>query len=169
MAREKDRPDDLEQLLSLLRQPDSWPSLNADTLASLVQLVCAGHGQSPSGETLLSIAPLYRVFADRTDAAFRIGVEQRTVVEAVLQGVTSADALVPFIVFDDAASVISSASLDLAVLQEPDEASGPFTGPLTLLAKALPESGMAEHTRAGILVGLYSSQCSSASSVSKQA
>jgi hypothetical protein len=123
--------------LSLLRQPDSWPTLSPETLASLVQFVCAGHGQSPSGETLSSIEPLYRVFAERTTTDFRAAVEQ-SVVEAILQGVTSADALVPFIVFDDAATIISSASLDFAVLQEPDEALGPFTGPLTLLGRASP-------------------------------
>jgi hypothetical protein len=154
MAREQQGPDAyLQQLLSLLRQPDSWPALDPDTLATLVQFLCAGHGQSPSGETLAAIAPLYRVFRERTTTDFRAAAEQ-SVVEAVLQGVTSADALVPFIVLDDDVTVISSASLDLAVLQQPDQTIGPFTGPLTLLGRASPESGLAEHTRAGILTGL---------------
>jgi hypothetical protein len=143
----------LQQLLSLLRQPESWPTLDPDSLSDLVQFLCLGHGQSPNGETLVTIGPLYAVFRQRTTADFRVAVEQ-SVVGAVLEGVSSADALVPFIVFDDNIGVISGASLDLAVLQKPDEALGPFTGPLSLLGRASPESGLAEHTRAGILVGL---------------
>jgi hypothetical protein len=153
MARKRREPQaEVERLQALLADPDTWPTLDAETLGDLVLLLCIHHGVSPSGKSFGMIGPVYAVLRDRAPPEFRSRLEQR-VVEAVLGGVL-AEALVPFIAFDTSLTVISSAALDYAVLMLPDEEAGIYTGALQLQVRAKPESGLPELTRTGILMGL---------------
>lgn len=142
-----------EQLAALLQKPELWDTLDADTLAALVQIVCAVYGSAPDPGKLAGVAALYRTFQERASPDVRKATEP-SIVGVILHGHSTAAALLPFLAFDDDVGVISSAALDFAVLHDVSEGEDPFIGPRSLLEMATPESGLPEPTRAGILTGL---------------
>ena len=86
------------------------------------------------------MAPLYAVFAERCDEEFR-GQVEKMLVQSVIQG-AGVNALLPFLLLDPDLSVISTATLDYAVLCEPTEEDGLLTGPKILLDFARQEGGL---------------------------
>jgi hypothetical protein len=149
---EADLGPEMERLLALADQPQSWPTLDPETLGGLVRLLCLCFGIAPAPEQLGRLGPLYEVFLARASRDDRLRTE-RAVAGEVLQG-ASAGALFPIMNLDTDLAVISTAALDFAVLAQPEEALGEFTGPRLLLAHAGPGSGVPERNRAGILMGL---------------
>lgn len=153
MAKRRKQPLHLEQIVELLEQPDRWSKVDELTLGSLVCFQSLTVGVTADLARLPNMAPLYTVFAERCDEEFREQVE-KMVVQSVCQG-AGVNALMPFILLDPDLSVISTAALDYAVLCEPTDEDGPFTGPKIMLVFAGREGGLKdEYTRAGILTGL---------------
>jgi hypothetical protein len=141
-----------ERIRATLAQPESWPSLDLDALSGLVQWQCFTYGVTSEQKEFDAMQPLYRVFRARASVDVRKETEQ-AIVEGILKG-APAQSLLPIIGFDTNLSVISSATLDMAVLEQPDEHFGPFAGPRRAFKLVAAGNALPDHTRTGVLMGL---------------
>src|SRR5262245_2795035 len=98
--------DPNERLQQLADCPESWHIVDKSTLSQLVMWQCWNYGAYCTAELLYAIKPLYAVFRDRCPVNLRLQTEQMVVMGVVDR--IPARALVPFQIFEDELSVISS-------------------------------------------------------------
>ncbi|MFO0877580.1 MAG: hypothetical protein U0840_09410 [Gemmataceae bacterium] len=140
-------------LVRLLDAPEAWLEVDDATLKNLFALQCHRYSLNQSRRAMELCGQMYDELERRLDPGERLGVERR-LVSLVAAGHAGNGVLVPFIFYDPALTVVSTATLDYAVLEPPDADHGPFAGVQKMLGLARPASGLEEPTRAGILQGL---------------
>lgn len=142
-----DYPD--EDHLKLAGRPEVYTALDLDDLERLLGYTIAIYGGTRDPELILTLLPLYRYWAGKVAPWSRMNV-YREVLQCVLSGQISAQALLPFLRVDSDSSVVSTATVDLAMLW-PIKNDDPLTGPKTIVAMI--SKGEMENP-AGALAGL---------------
>lgn len=131
------------------RSPDTWGSMPDQEFQHMVFLACLTYERHPE-RTLR----MFRLF---TDMARRFGVLERfhllgTVTAFIEEGRATAEALMPFILFDESDAIIAAAAREFALLyQSPSEL--PVAGAALLLAR-LDEAQALPTRRAPVIAGL---------------
>lgn len=133
------------------RQPESWPQMPDQAFQHMAFLACLTYHKHPD-RTLR----MFRLFAD---LAKRFSVPERlsllgTVWAFVEEGRASAEALMPFVLFDESDAIIAAAAREFAVLHlSPSEA--PLSGAAFLLAR-LDQVAALPSRKAPVIAGLVS-------------
>lgn len=144
----------MAELQALADQPERWTTVDPEQLRMLTYLELNRYGITNDGDMVPKLMHLYGVLAQCSSMHERMDLLAR-ITEAIDEGVVSNNALMPFIYVDPDFTVISTASLNLAVLM-PLENENPMTGPRYLRHMAEDLTAPDEHqtNRLGILSGL---------------
>lgn len=141
---------DHEKSLSLLRNPSLWPGTRTRELLGNLSYYSMLLGDSYSDDFLEEIRPYYWYVAERTTVKERLDLLLQ-LAELAERRVTGLGCLQPFLSADEDPAVISTASLNLAVLI-PLVDGDPLTGPREVLR--FTEGADTDATYAGILQGI---------------
>lgn len=144
-------PDSPLDAFKAIGNPASWDALTAEQLRALAFVRLASYGRTKDASEVPEIQRLYSLLLERVDATGRLRLEQ-SVSQFIEEGKTSTLALLPFVLADTDAGIISTATIDTAMLMR--RSSGdPLTGPRHL-AGQLDRPDLPEARRVAILSGL---------------
>lgn len=140
-----------EAVKKAMRDPDSWEHLTPQQLLA-VAFVCLTHCGTTEDEIEVQLIDrLYGLLLARVDAAQRLGLEQ-SIRTFVTQGHATVFALVPFLLADTDHRVVSSATIDIAMLMRRTNGD-PLTGP-KFLVDLVEDEDTDDARKLGILSGL---------------
>jgi len=139
-----------EKALELLCNPSLWSETEKADLLRNLRYYCLLLGHSYNDDFLEKIRPYYWHVAERTTIDERLELLDSLVV-LVEKRVAGLGSLKPFLYADEETSVISTASLNIAIFIPPKDGD-PLTGPKEVLGYA--EGADTEATYTGILQGV---------------
>ncbi len=140
-----------EAVQKAMQDPDSWEHLTPQQLLAVAFLCLTHDGTTQDPIEMQLLERLYGLLLARVDAAQRLGLEQR-IRTFVMQGHSSAFALVPFVLGDIDHRVVSSATIDIAMLMHRTN-DDPLTGP-KFLVDLVEHEDTDDQRKLGILAGL---------------
>jgi hypothetical protein len=149
----------LVELDALLADPGRWRELDPDKLRHLLFYRCLSYGLQPDESLIPSLMALHRAAVDRLHPAVRrhVVVHLARAVERVhrehqlREGAGCTNALLPFLLEDPDPSVVSAATMEMAMLLPLDQGD-PLTGPRYL--RGLSDQVAGEDGKAGLVAGL---------------
>ncbi len=146
--------DTVVDLQKLAEAPETWRTAEPNHLLKLTFYEVGRYGMGNDAESIPRLMELYEVLVERTQPEQRVGLLMQ-VTSLIEKGSVSVNALMPFIFVDIDHTVISTASLNLAVLL-PLIDGDPMSGPRHLreLAEELTDEVKDQDTRLGIISGL---------------
>ncbi len=138
-------------LLTALQDPDSWESLPARQLGAVAFVRLTAYGRSCDASEMPQIQRLYSLLLRRLDVAERLRLEQ-TICQFIEEGKTTTLALLPFVLGDTDRGVVSTATIDVAMLMRRTDGD-PLTGP-KFFAQQLDDDESPAFRTVGVLSGL---------------
>jgi hypothetical protein len=144
-------PTIIARAIEAMGRPDLWTTMDLEVLQMMLFLRLARYGNDPDTDSIGELSRLYGVFRERLPAQARLQFEQ-IICDGVMERRTGYCALLPFMICETDDSVVSTASLDLAMLM-PREHGDPLTGPKFILAR-FERAGDAPMRQLGMLSGL---------------
>lgn len=143
----------LDDIKRLAERPEDWSAADGRSLRLLTYLECAQYGITGDAGRIPRLNRLYGLVVERSTREERQDLLER-VTEMVEETRMSGNALMPFIFSEPDLRIISTASLNLAMLT-PREDDDPLSGPKylrrTLEEEVLPAQ---QEIRQGMLLGL---------------
>jgi hypothetical protein len=149
----------LDELDALLANPPAWATLAPDVLRHLLFYQCLSYGINPEDDAIPRVMALARVAVERLDPGVRrqVVVHLARAVErlhrehGIREGAGCTNGLLPLLLEDPDASVVSTAACEMAILL-PNEDDDAISGPhyVHSLLDQLPQ----DDARAGIVAGL---------------
>jgi hypothetical protein len=134
-----------------LEQPDEWDSLDPDTLTLLAFVRFTRNGSSAVKADSADLRRLYQVLLQRLSPHERLNLKHK-VCQYATEGHTGVYALLPFLEHDSDRTVLSSATIDWAMLM-PRVNGDPLTGPRHLM-HLYEHSAANTALRLGLMTGL---------------
>jgi len=114
-SKTKGVPPHVLRALEAADQPDSWETLDEGALGLVAFLKFTRYGNSPAIADQPVIRRLYSVLLKRMSEERRLHLEQ-SICQYAIEGETGVLAILPFLLGETALSVLSTASLDYAML-----------------------------------------------------
>lgn len=141
--------DGMAQFMRSFKSPQAWGQMPEQEFKHMVFLACLTFERHP--ERAVRMFRMFAEFARRFGVSDRMNVLQ-TLVAFIEEGRASADALLPFVYFDQGDTLITAASREFALLH-PSPASDPTAGARTLLER-VDAAQMLKWRRGAVMAGL---------------
>ena len=140
-----------EVVIKALHDPDAWERLTPQQLGIVAFVRLTGYGRTRQSAEVPQIQRLYALLIDRLDTSDRLRLEQ-AICNFIEQGKTTTLALLPFVLSDTDRGVVSTATIDVAMLMHRTQGD-PLTGP-RFFAERLEDDETPAFRTVGVLSGL---------------
>lgn len=140
-----------EIVIKALQDPDSWERLTPQQLGAVAFVRLTGYGRTRQAAEVPQIQRLYALLLQRLDTSERLRLQQ-AICEFIEREQTTTLALLPFVLGDTDRGVVSTATIDVAMLMRRTDGD-PLTGP-KFFAKRLEDPETPAFRTVGILSGL---------------
>ncbi len=141
----------IDSAVSELRDQDLWALLDGEELLQLLHRGLSAYGATNDESLVRLLMPVYMHVMESTDTAARFET-YAAIKHEVEQGYASMNALLPFLLVDQDTTIVSSATVDVAMIGRPAK-DDELTWPRTIVSYL--QQGMGEN-RGAVFGGLVS-------------